>query len=82
MLLCTFGKIMPATSMHIHRHESRNNKHSFGINYICSNHSQITIGYFQYLSIANQHRAICQPALRSQYMTIYYLSQHTILLLK
>ena len=74
--LGTFVEVVSAAAMGVHTHETGHYVHAFGINYCCTDNSQVAVSYFQDFSVANEDRAVFQPSLWGKNMPIYDLSQH------
>ena len=68
-----FCEIVSAAAVYVHRHESGNDPHAFGVDHFRADHGQVAIGHFQDLSVAYQYRTVFQPTLRRQDISIDYL---------
>ena len=65
--------LVSAAAVYVHRHESGNDPHAFGVDHFRADHGQVAIGHFQDLSVAYQYRTVFQPTLRRQDISIDYL---------
>ena len=77
-LLGTLGKVVSSPSMRMHTNIPGDNEHTACIHLFSTHQSQITISHFNDLSVFKQDGSVFYPTLWSKYLTINYLSQHTI----
>ena len=50
----TFGEVVAATAMRVHTHEAGHDIHAFGIDEACADEGEVTVGHFEYFSVAHQ----------------------------
>ena len=72
----TFGEVVAATAMRVHTHEAGHDIHAFGIDEACADEGEVTVGHFEYFSVAHQDGTFIQPALRGEYASVDNLSKH------
>ena len=70
---CGFGKIVSATTVAVHADIARHDVHAFGINHFGTDDSQVAVGHFQNLSVADEYGTVFQPPLRGEDFSIDYL---------